>query len=73
LGQQYQCHKNAGVLRTDSTTADGGDKKESRNKEIFCQYDYRDTAEPDELCGAAGIYKRQLQSMEKNTQRILCF
>ena len=60
LGQQYQCHKNTGVLCADSTIADGSDKKESGNKEVVCQHDYSNTAAPDELCRIIGVYKRHV-------------
>jgi hypothetical protein len=60
LGQQHQCYQNAGVLCADCTITDGGDKEESGNKKNVCQHDYSDTAAPDELCGIAGVYQRQL-------------
>lgn len=47
--------------------------EKSSHKEIFCQYDYCDTAASDELCGIAGVHKRYIQSLEKHTQCLLRF
>ena len=37
------------------------------NEEVFREYDHSDKASLNELCGIAWIYKRHVQSMEKNT------
>lgn len=39
LGQQRQYYQHAGLLCTDYTINNSGDKKEDGNKEIVCQYD----------------------------------
>lgn len=53
------------MLCVDCSIVDGSNKKESHNKKVICQYDYRDATALDELFEAFEIYKRRLQSIEK--------
>ena len=60
LGRKRKCDQNAGLLRVDSATIDGGDQKESGNEEVICQYDYGYTSSPHELCKLIGFYQGYL-------------
>ena len=66
MGREFKCHQDAGLLCFNGSITDGGDTEKSGYKEVFCQYDYGDKASFNELCGVAGIYKRHIQSVEKN-------